>query len=101
MRRRLGLFVEDDLHDAGAVAHVEEEQIAEVAAARDPAHDNGVAAFVLHAELSAVVSAFQVAEKIEQSASSPRDSNSQVHLQEDCRMQAPIALSHLRGFLHG
>jgi hypothetical protein len=29
------------LHDAGAVAKVEEEEIAEVAAAMDPAHDNG------------------------------------------------------------
>jgi len=47
MRRRLRLLVEDHLDDAGPVAHVEEEQIAEVAAACDPAHHDSVAAFVL------------------------------------------------------
>src|SRR6266852_757005 len=46
VRRRLRLFVEDHLHDAGAVANVEEEQIAEVAAPRYPAHDEGILAVV-------------------------------------------------------
>ena len=36
---RGGFFVEDDLGDAGAVAEVEEDEIAVVAAAVDPAHE--------------------------------------------------------------
>ncbi len=55
---RLRFFVEDDLHDAGAVAEVEEEEIAEVAAAMYPAHDDGVSAGVGGAERAAVVGAF-------------------------------------------
>jgi hypothetical protein len=55
---RLRLFVEDDLDDAGAVAEVEEEEIAEVAAAMDPAHYDGVVAGVGGAESAAVVGAF-------------------------------------------
>jgi hypothetical protein len=43
---RLRFFVEHDLDDAGAVADVEEEQVAEVAAAMDPAHYDGVGAGV-------------------------------------------------------
>ena len=66
MRRRLCLFVKDHLHHAGAVAHIEKEQIAEVAAACDPAHYNSVAAYVLGAQFAAVMRALQVAEKIEQ-----------------------------------
>ncbi len=62
----LRLFVEDHLNDAGAVAHVEKEQIAEVAAAMDPAHDDGIAAFVGGTKGAAVVCALQVAEKIQQ-----------------------------------
>ena len=61
VRGGLRLFVEDDLDDAGAVANVEEEQIAEVAAAGDPAHDDGVAAFVGGAQCAAVVCALQIA----------------------------------------
>src|SRR5205823_160822 len=49
-----------------AVAHIEKEQIAEVAAACDPAHYNSVAAYVLGAQFAAVMCALQVAEKIEQ-----------------------------------
>jgi hypothetical protein len=60
----LRFFVEDHLDDAGAVADVEEEQIAEVAAAMDPAHYDGRFAGVGGAEGAAVVGAFQVAEKI-------------------------------------
>ena len=43
---RLRFFVEDDLDYAGAVADVEEEQVAEVSAAVDPAHYDGVGAGV-------------------------------------------------------
>ena len=65
MRRGLRLFVEDHLHDAGAVAHIEKEQIAEVAAACDPAHHNRVAPFVFGAQFAAVVCALQVSQKIQ------------------------------------
>ncbi len=54
----LRFFVEDNLHDAGAVADVEKEQIAEVAAAVHPAHDDGVLAGVGGAQGAAVVGAF-------------------------------------------
>jgi hypothetical protein len=65
VRCRLRLFVEDHLNDAGAVANIEEEQIAEVAPARHPAHYNGVAPFVLGAQFTAVMCAFQIAQKIQ------------------------------------
>ena len=55
---RLCFFVEDDLDDAGAVADVEEEEIAEVAAAGYPAQDDGVFAGVGGAQGAAVVGAF-------------------------------------------
>ena len=58
VRFRLRFFIEDNLKDAGAVADVEKEEIAEVAAAVDPSHDNGVAAFVLGAQLAAIMRAF-------------------------------------------
>jgi hypothetical protein len=58
---RLRFFVEDDLDDAGAVADVEEEQVAEVAAAMHPAHYDGVFAGVGGAQGAAVVGAFQIA----------------------------------------
>ena len=58
VRFGLRFLVENDLDDAGAVADVEEEQIAEVAATMDPAHDDGVAVGVGGAEDSAVMCAF-------------------------------------------
>jgi hypothetical protein len=66
MRCGLRLLVEDHLDDAGAVAHVEKEQIAEVAAARDPAQYEGVAAFVFGAQFAAVVCALHISQKVEQ-----------------------------------
>jgi hypothetical protein len=65
VRRGLRFLVEDDLDNAGAIANVEEEKIAEVAAAMDPAQDDGVVSGVGAAEGAAVVSAFEVAEKVE------------------------------------
>ena len=65
VRRRLRLFVEDYLDDAGAVAHVEKEQIAQVAAPRHPAHHNSFLSFVLRAELAAVMCALQVSQKVQ------------------------------------
>ena len=64
MRRRR-LFVEDYLDDTGAIAHVEKEQIAKVAAPRHPAHHNSFVSFVLRAELAAVVCALQISQKVQ------------------------------------
>src|ERR1700674_3993016 len=66
MRGGLRLLVEDHLDDAGAVADIEKEQIAQVAAACDPAHHNRVAPFVFGAQFAAVVCALQVSQKVEQ-----------------------------------
>jgi hypothetical protein len=52
------------LHDPGAITHVKEQQIAQVAPAGDPAHDHGVPAYIGHAQFAAVMCALQVAEKI-------------------------------------
>ena len=57
MRFGLGLFVEDDLNNSGAIAHIEKEQIAKIAAARYPAKNDGRFARVGGAESSAVVCA--------------------------------------------
>ena len=59
-RVRFGLrfFVEDYLHDARAIADVQEEKIAQVTAARYPAHDDHIAASVAVAQRSAIVCAF-------------------------------------------
>ncbi len=53
------LLVEDDLGDAGAVAHVEEDEVAVVAAAVDPAHQDDVLVCVFCAEVSAHVGALE------------------------------------------
>ncbi len=58
VRFGLRLLVEDNLDDSGAVADVEEKQIAEVAATMDPTHDDGVAVGVGGAEGAAVVGSF-------------------------------------------
>jgi hypothetical protein len=65
VRGGLGLLVENNLHNAGAIAHVEEEEIAEVAALGDPAHDDGVAVGIGGPKGATVVCAFEIAEKIE------------------------------------
>jgi len=54
----LRLFVENYLDYAGAIADVQEKEIAEVAAAMDPAHYDGVVAGVGGAQGAAVVGAF-------------------------------------------
>jgi predicted dithiol-disulfide oxidoreductase (DUF899 family) len=58
MRCGLCFLVEDHLDDTGAVAHVEKEQIAEIAAARYPAENDGGLARVGCAKRSAIVGAF-------------------------------------------
>ena len=55
------LFVEHHLGNAAAVAHVEEDQVAVIAAAVDPAHQDHVFAGVGGAQIAAVVGAFQLA----------------------------------------
>ena len=57
--------VEDDLRHAVAIAQVDEDDAAEIAAAMDPAHQQGALAGVGGAQLSAGVRAAKVAEKIE------------------------------------
>jgi len=57
VRRGLRLFVEDRLHDAGAITNIEKEQIAKVAPPRHPAHDQRIAPVVLGTQFAAVVCA--------------------------------------------
>ena len=54
-----GFLVEDDLGDAGAVAEVEEDEVAVVAAAVDPAHEDYVLAGCSCAEFATHVRALQ------------------------------------------
>ncbi len=54
-------FVEDDLGDAGAVAEVEEDEVAVVAAAVDPAHEDDLLAGVGGAQVAAQMGAFEIA----------------------------------------
>jgi hypothetical protein len=61
---RGGLGVEDDLGDAEAVAEVEEDEAAVVAAAVDPAHEGDGFAGVGRAELAAGVRALKSAEEV-------------------------------------
>ena len=55
------LLVDDDLRDAGAVAQIEEDEAAVVAAAVDPAHENDILPRVLGAKLSTHPGALQSA----------------------------------------
>ena len=54
-------FVENDLCDAGAVAQVEKDEIAVVAAAVDPAHQDDLLAGVGGAQCAAEMRPFEVA----------------------------------------
>ena len=56
-----GLLVDDHLGDAGAVAQIEEDEPAVVAAAVDPAHENDILARVFGAKLSTHPGALQSA----------------------------------------
>ena len=44
VNRRIALLVEHDLSDAAAVAHINEDEVAEVAPPVDPAHEHGLLA---------------------------------------------------------
>ncbi len=53
--------VEDDLRDAGAVAEVDKDNLAEVAAAVDPSHEHNFFASIGEPEGSAHMSSFEIA----------------------------------------
>ena len=57
MQRRIGAVVEDQLGGAGAVAEIDEDQVAEIAAAVDPAHEHHLFACIVSTKLSAHVRA--------------------------------------------
>ena len=61
----LRFLVEDDLNDSRAIAYVEEQQVAEVATAGDPAQDDGGFAGVGSAQRSTVVGTSQITEKVQ------------------------------------
>src|SRR5262249_62157152 len=62
---RVGLLVEHNLHDAGPMANIEEEQTAQIAPLGDPAQNDGVVVRVLRAQMPAIMCALQIAKKIE------------------------------------
>jgi len=55
MRVARDLFVEHHLSDAGAVAHVEKDQVAMVTPPVHPAHQDYVLASLFHTEIAAAV----------------------------------------------
>jgi hypothetical protein len=65
VRLGLGLFVEDDLDDSGAIAHVEKQEVAEIAAASNPAENDSGFPCVRATKRSAIVCALQITEKIQ------------------------------------
>ena len=66
VRFGMHLVVEHDLRQTRAVAQVNEDQLAQIAAAMDPAHQDHLFFSVRRAQVAAVVGAFQIAESIEQ-----------------------------------
>ncbi len=62
---RAGFGGDDDLGDAAAVAQIEEDEVAEIAAAVDPSHEYDGGAGIGGAEGSAHMSAFEITKKIE------------------------------------
>ena len=66
MRFRMQLIVEHDLRDSRAVAKVDEDQLAEIAAALNPAHQDDFFIGVRGAQRAAISCAFQISESFEQ-----------------------------------
>ena len=60
-----GFGGDDDLRDAGAVAQIDKDKVAEIAAAVDPSHENDVGAGIGGAEGATHMSAFEITKKIE------------------------------------
>ena len=61
MHGGIEFVVEDDLRHAGAVAKIDEDDLAEVAAAVDPSHEDGFFACVGEAQSPAHMSSFKIA----------------------------------------
>ena len=61
MQGRVSLLVENDLGDAGAVAHINEDEVAEIAAAVHPAHKHGFFARVRNTRCAAHVRTSKIA----------------------------------------
>ncbi len=66
VRFGMQLFVEHNLRQSRAVAQVNEDQLAQIAAAMNPAHQDHIFISVRRAQVAAVVGAFQITESIEQ-----------------------------------
>ena len=63
--RRLGkLLIEDDLGDAAAVAHVDEDQVAKIAPPMHPAHQHDFLFGVASAQIARVARALPVSQQI-------------------------------------
>ena len=65
VRRGVGLGLEDDLRDAAAIAQIDEDAAAVIAAGGHPAEEDGALAGVAGAQRAAVVGPFQVDQKLE------------------------------------
>ncbi len=59
------LLIQNNLGDAGAIAQIEEDEVAVIAAPVDPAHENDLLACVGGAQCAAEMRAFEIAEKVE------------------------------------
>ncbi len=59
-------LVENNLRNSSAVAQVDENQLAEIAPAMDPAHEHDVFIGVGGAEGATIICAFQISESFEQ-----------------------------------
>ena len=65
VRLRFGFLVEHDLDEAGAIAHIQEQQVPQIAPPVDPSHHRRLAAGVGGAQRSAVVCPLQISQKVE------------------------------------
>jgi hypothetical protein len=64
VERRILLLIQHDLHGANAVAKVNKEQVAEIAATVHPSHQNHGFAGIAGAQSSAHMTALQTAKKV-------------------------------------
>ena len=66
VRFGMQLFIEDDLRDSSAVAQINEDQLAEIAAAMHPTHEDDIVIGVGCAQVTGIICALQVSERVEQ-----------------------------------
>ena len=78
MQRRIRFLVEDNLRDSGAVAQVDEYELAEIAAAMDPAHDHDVSVGVRGAQGAAVMRAFQISQRVKHESAVPSEVSARI-----------------------